>query len=185
MAPGSGTKIWREDKTIYLFLFFIFLVWLDEKCIYLLNTSNNEGFSMMDRQIIDQNEICVPCFLGSSFPRLPAMVGCSHLPWLGLPPEQSLPAFCLKKSLLCPGRHTCLFPFLGWSAAELTHVSGGGVLTVSESWNNRNPSWSSPARCTSKVYGRALSGNINPQEAASAGRTEGSLPSTLGVSSRL
>lgn len=53
--------------------------------------SNNEGLSRMDRQIIDQNEICalfvgfnkfLP-FLGRSCPRGPAVVDCSDLPGLG------------------------------------------------------------------------------------------------------
>lgn len=41
------------------FLFLEFAHLLDKKCIYLLNTSNNEGLSRMDRQITDQIEISV------------------------------------------------------------------------------------------------------------------------------
>ena len=41
------------------FLFLVLLILLDKKCIYLLNTSTNEGLSRMDRQIIDQIEISV------------------------------------------------------------------------------------------------------------------------------
>ena len=55
--------------------FLIFLIWLDWKCIYLLNMSNNEGLSRMDRQVIDQNEICA-LFVGFNkfLPPLPGEV---------------------------------------------------------------------------------------------------------------